>query len=367
MVKLAKMETLTITHRRHVKLVKDYEAAAAAANLLYVSDKDAGITRIKKEGSFEYFYGNKPVTEEDKLERIKKLAVPPAWEKVWICMKENGHIQATGFDVRQRKQYRYHTLWNHLRNETKFHKLLEFAKVIPALRLQVEKDLSLKELSDRKVIATVISLMERTYIRIGNVEYEKMNGSHGLTTMHDRHVKVDGEKISFSFNGKKSIHHDVSLKNKKLAKVIQQCKDIPGKELFQYYDKEGQRKSIDSGMVNAYIKEVTGDVFTAKDFRTWAGCLHLLMAFKNMSVAINATASKRNINEALDYVSTHLGNTRTVCKKYYVHPGLIRLYEENKLNKYLRELDSIEVDDNYAALTREEIVLTKLLKLLQRL
>ena len=362
MVQLESMEIATLTHRKHVKLVNDYEAAAAAAHLVYVNDKDPGISRVKKGGNFIYLYDDKPIKDKNELERIRKLAIPPAWEKVWICIKENGHIQATGYDVRQRKQYRYHPLWNLLRNETKFHKLLEFAKVLPALRLQVEKDLSLKELCDRKVIAAVISLMERTYIRIGNAEYEKMNGSHGLTTMHDKHVKIEGEKISFSFKGKKSIHHDISILNKKLAKVIQQCRDIPGKELFQYYDENKQRRSIDSGMVNVYIKEVTGDVFTAKDFRTWAGCLHLLMAFKNMTVALNVTACKKNINEALDYVSTHLGNTRTVCKKYYVHPGIIRLYEENKLNKYLNELDNIEVDDNYAALTKEEVVLTKLLQ-----
>ena len=362
MVQLKTMELATLTHRRHVKLVRDYEAAAAAAKLVYVSDKDPGITRVKDGTTFQYLYEQKLLTEPEQLDRIKKLAIPPAWEKVWICVKEDGHIQATGYDVRQRKQYRYHPLWNLLRNETKFHKLLEFAKVLPALRLQVEKDLSLKELCDKKVIAAVISLMERTYIRIGNAEYEKMNGSHGLTTMHDKHVKIEGEEISFSFKGKKSIHHDVSLKNKRLAKVVQQCKDIPGKELFQYYDKDGQRRSIDSGTVNAYIKEVTGDVFTAKDFRTWAGCLHLLMAFKNMNLAESVTATKKNVNQALDYVSTHLGNTRLVCKKYYVHPGIIRLYEENKLNKYLQELDTIEVDDNYAALTKEEIVLTKLLQ-----
>ncbi|MDO9375724.1 MAG: DNA topoisomerase IB, partial [Ferruginibacter sp.] len=240
-------------------------------------------------------------------------------------------------------------------------KLLEFSKVLPALRLQVEKDLSLKDLNERKVIAAVVSLMERTFIRIGNAEYEKTNGSYGLTTMHDKHVKIEGDEINFSFKGKKSIQHDISLKNKKLAKLVKQCREIPGKELFQYFDKDGQRKSIDSGMVNAYIKEATGDVFTAKDFRTWFGCIHLLMAFKKMDVAETVTACKKNINEALDYVSTHLGNTRTVCKKYYVHPGLIRMYEENKLNKYLQELDQIETDDNTARLAKEELVLIKLL------
>ncbi|MEO5893315.1 MAG: DNA topoisomerase IB [Ferruginibacter sp.] len=350
-----------LSHNKYVKLANDYAAAASSAHLTYVNDKDPGIERIKKGKNFLYSFEQKRVAEREELERIKKLAIPPAWSKVWICLKHNGHIQATGYDIRERKQYRYHALWNVLRNETKFHKLLEFGKVLPALRLQVEKDLSLKELSDKKVIALIISLMERTYIRIGNASYEKMNGSHGITTLHDKHVTIEGDNISFSFKGKKNIHHDISLKNKRLAKVVKQCRDIPGKELFQYYDKDNQRKSIDSGMVNAYIHELTGDVFTAKDFRTWAGCLHVLMAFKNMSVAENITSCKKNVNEALDYVSKHLGNTRSVCKKYYVHPGIIRLYEENKLDKYLNELDKIEIDDNITYLTKEENVLMKLL------
>lgn len=350
-----------LSHSKYIKLVKDYEAAASTANLLYVNDKDPGIERVKNGDNFLYLFQQKKIIEQKEVERIKKLAIPPAWTKVWISVEHNGHIQATGYDLRLRKQYRYHSLWNALRNETKFHKLLEFGKVLPALRLQVEKDLSQKELTDRKVIALVISLMERTYIRIGNAAYEKMNGSHGITTLHDKHVSINGDSISFSFKGKKNIHHDISLKNRRLAKVVQQCRDIPGKELFQYFDKDNQRKSIDSGMVNAYIREVTGDVFTAKDLRTWAGCLHLIMAFKEMEGAENDTAIKKNVNEALDFVSKHLGNTRIVCKKYYVHPGIIRLYEENKLNKYLKELDFIEQDDNTSSLTREENVLMKLL------
>ncbi|MCW3093537.1 MAG: topoisomerase [Ferruginibacter sp.] len=350
-----------LSHRKYIKLINDYEGAASMAHLVYVNDKDPGIQRIKKGDGFLYVYKDNPLTDERDIERIKKLAIPPAWTNVWICAKPNGHIQATGFDIRQRKQYRYHPLWNVLRNETKFHKLLEFGKVLPMLRAQVEKDLSLKELTDRKVIALVISLMERTYIRIGNASYEKMNGSHGLTTLHNKHVTIEGDKISFSFKGKKNIHHDISLKNKRLAKVIKQCRDIPGKELFQYYDSNHERKSIDSGMVNAYIHEVTGDVFTAKDFRTWAGCLHLLLAFKSMELAATVTICKKNINEALDFVSQQLGNTRTVCKKYYVHPGIIQLYEENKLAKYLEEIDKIEIDDGITALTKEENVLMKLL------
>jgi DNA topoisomerase-1 len=350
-----------LSHNKYIKLVNNYAEAATVAHLVYVNDKTPGIERVKKGKHFVYQYQDKPVKDKAELERIRKLAIPPAWTRVWICTKSNGHIQATGFDVRERKQYRYHALWNVLRNETKFHKLFEFGKMLPLLRAQVEKDLSLKELTDRKVIALVISLMERTYIRIGNSSYEKMNGSHGLTTLHNKHVNIEGDKISFSFKGKKNIHHDITLKNRRLARVIQQCRDIPGKELFQYYDENNERKSIDSGMVNAYIHEVTGDVFTAKDFRTWAGCLHLLLAFKSMEIADTITICKKNVNEALDFVSRQLGNTRTVCKKYYVHPGIIKLYEENGLNKYLDEIDKIEVEDQVPSLTREENVLMKLL------
>ncbi|MCW3087501.1 MAG: topoisomerase [Sediminibacterium sp.] len=350
-----------LTHRKHLSLVKDYTRSAAAANLVYVNDKETGIARIKKGKGFAYLLDNTALKDKKEIERIRKLAIPPAWSKVWICTKENGHIQATGFDARERKQYRYHPLWNLLRNETKFHKLLSFGEKLPDLRLQVEKDLSLSELNEKKVIAAVISLMERTYIRVGNAEYEKMNGSHGLTTLHDKHVDIDNSGLSFSFKGKKGIEHKITLKHKKLARIVQQCRDIPGKELFQYYDSTGQRHPIDSGMVNQYIKEFTGDTFTAKDFRTWAGCLNALRAFRNIGLYSDPAECKRNVNLALDEVSKKLGNTRTVCKKYYVHPGMIRLYEENKLANYLRQLDEIEKDDNKAALTGEEKVLMSLL------
>ncbi len=350
-----------LTHRTHLHLVKDYVQTAAAAKLVYVSDAEPGIARARKGKGFAYTLKESPVKSKEEIERIRKLAIPPAWEKVWICTKENGHIQATGFDARQRKQYRYHPLWGLLRNETKFHKLLEFGKQLPNLRLQLEQDLSLKELSEKKVIAAVISLMERTYIRIGNAEYEKQNGSHGLTTLHDKHVAITGAAISFSFKGKKGIEHSISLKNKKLAKIVKQCRDIPGKELFQYYDINGQRQAIDSGMVNHYLKEFTGEDFTAKDFRTWAGCLNLLRAFKHIGLYENTTQKKHNVNQALDFVSQRLGNTRSVCRKYYVHPGIIRLYEENKMTGYLKELDGIEVPDGITGLTKDEKVLMKLL------
>ncbi|RYY85431.1 MAG: DNA topoisomerase IB [Chitinophagaceae bacterium] len=352
----------SLSHKEFLKIDRDYSEAAKAADLVYVSDQWPGIKRIKKGTGLRYTLKEATVTDKAQLERIRKLAIPPAWTEVWICVHDNGHIQATGKDARGRKQYRYHPLWHELRNETKFHRLYEFGKLLPSLRLQLEEDLSTKELTDRKVIATVIALMERTYIRIGNSDYEKQNGSYGLTTLKDRHVKVEGDQVRFSFTGKKGIGHDISLRNRRLAKAVQACRDIPGKELFQYYDEAGKRKPIDSGMVNQYLKEATGGDFTAKDFRTWAGTLNVLRAFKAFGPAESETERRKNTLAALDEVSHKLGNTRTVCRKYYVHPGIIRLYEEQSLQRYLKELDAIETPDNLSGLTSEERVLMKILK-----
>jgi len=355
-------KVIALSHKEYLKIDKDYSKAAKVAELIYVNDKEPGINRLKKGKGFVYIYDNRPLKDKAETERIRKLVIPPAWTHVWICPNENGHIQATGFDIRGRKQYRYHAMWNTLRNETKFHRLYEFGKVLPSIRLKLEEDLVKKELNEEKVIATVVSLMERTYIRVGNDEYEKLNGSYGLTTLKDNHVKIEGDKIFFAFKGKKGIEHKITLRNKRLAKMVKQCRDIPGKELFQYYDGEGNRKSIDSGMVNRYIKEASGGDFTAKDFRTWAGTLNIIRAFKSMGESETETDCKKKIVAALDEVSRQLGNTRTVCKKYYVHPGIIKLYEEKNLLKYLGELDKIEQPDDLAGLTSEERVLMKILK-----
>jgi len=351
-----------LTHKDFLQAGKHYEDAAVAANLLYVKDSEPGIARVKKGRSFAYYLQNKPIKTQKEMARIRRLAIPPAWMNVWICPVENGHIQATGVDLRNRKQYRYHELWNKLRSETKFHRLYEFGKILPKLRLKLKADLAVKELTQQKVLATVISLMERTYIRVGNNEYEKQNGSYGLTTLKDKHVAISQDNIVFSFKGKKGIEQHISLKNKRLAKTVQQCRDIPGKELFQYYDAEGNRKSIDSGMVNQYIKDVSGYDCSAKDFRTWAGSLHALQAFRLLGEAPNATENKKNILSALDEVSKKLGNSRAVCKKYYVHPVLLQLYEENNLNAYLKELDRPEAPSNKSGLTTAESVLMKILK-----
>jgi len=342
-------------------LILENASVAAEANLHYITNTSDGITRIKKGKGFCYKLANAIVKDKTIIKRIQALAIPPAWQKVWICKDAKGHIQATGIDAKNRKQYRYHPLWNVLTNEKKFHRMIEFGEALPAIRLQIEKDLSEKILSENKVIATVIALMERTYIRVGNEAYKKLNDSYGLTTLQDKHVTIDSNCIQFSFKGKKSIHHTISLQHKKLAKIVKACRDIPGKELFQYYTPDGNTASIDSGMVNAYIKNITQSSFTAKDFRTWAGCLHFITAFKEYNIT-EQDRKNVTVNQLFDAVSKQLGNTRTVCKKYYVHPALVKLFEDNTLEKYINQLNAIEVDDCKTSLTKDEFVLMEILK-----
>ncbi|MDF2438395.1 MAG: topoisomerase [Bacteroidota bacterium] len=356
------LQEINITASKLRAIAGDIKKCAKAVNLIYVSDNQPGIRRIKKGKGFLYIYEGKKVTDEEVLQRIKKIVIPPAWKNVWICSITNGHIQATGFDAKNRKQYKYHTLWNELRNHTKFSRLLDFGEKLPQLRLQLEKDLALKPLCEEKVLATVISLMERTYIRIGNSEYEKLYGSYGLTTLKDQHVKITGDSIQFEFRGKKGVSQKISLQSKKLARIVKQCRDIPGKELFQYYDATGHRHSIDSGSVNRYLQNITGDDFSAKDFRTWAGTLNALYAFNQIGDARTETEKKKNLVTALDYVSQKLGNTRTVCKKYYVHPMIIQLYEKQSLSSYLKELNKIEKNDGLTGWTAAERVLLKILQ-----
>lgn len=354
-------EEIHLTRKKIRSIIKDPVKTAEAVNLVYVNNAQPGIIRLKKGKDFGYVFNSKPVKDEDTLKRIKSLVIPPAWQDVWICNLENGHLQVTGLDVKARKQYRYHPLWNTLRNQTKFFRLLEFGTALPAMRLQLEKDISLPNLPVDKVMATVVSLMERTNIRIGNCFYEKLYGSFGLTTLKDKHVHVNGSKISFAFKGKKGVSHDISISSPRLAKIVQKCRDIPGKELFQYMTPDGEHRFIDSGMVNDYIKKISGGDFTAKDFRTWSGSVQALLAFRELGFSETQTETKKKVVAALDAVSKLLGNTRTVCKKYYVHPIILTLYENQTLKKYLDELDSIEDDDNVSGLTTEEKVLMKIL------
>jgi DNA topoisomerase-1 len=330
--------------------------------LVYVSDKLPGIKRVRNGNGFYYTVEEKRITQKKILERIRKLVIPPAWEDVWICKLPEGHLQVTGIDTRKRKQYKYHPLWASFRNQTKFYGLYDFGKAVPAMRLQLEKHLALPGLPLEKVLAAVVSLMERTTIRVGNAAYEKLYGSFGLTTMKDKHVAVSGSSIKFSFKGKKGVHHSIDIKSKRLANIVRQCRDIPGKELFQYYDEKGNIHSIDSGMVNEYIRSISGGEYTSKDIRTWAGTVKALLAFKEIGPAENVTDSKRKVVSALDQVSGYLGNTRTVCRKYYVHPLIIKMYEEQGLQRYLEEMDELERDDGKTGLTSAEKILMKILE-----
>lgn len=332
------------------KIADDPEAGAKAVKLVYVNCSEEGIIRIKAGKGFRYQFKGKLVKEKEELERIRSLVLPPAWEEVWICTKSSGHLQATGKDLRGRKQYKYHSQWNALRNQTKFYRLLELGKTLPAIRKQVQKDLSQEGMPKNKVMAALITLMEKTGMRIGNEFYEKLYGSFGLTTLKDKHVAINKTKLKFCFRGKKGVEHAVTLSSKKLARIVQQCKDIPGKELFQYIDEEGKRQSIDSGMVNEYIQAIAEGEFSSKDFRTWCGTVAALNAFIECGPSGDEKEGKKNVIAMFDKVAVLLGNTRTVTKKYYVHPTLPELYETGRLHQLLekngkKEIEGLEEDE----------------------
>lgn len=343
-------------------IVNNVSKTAETADLFYVTGNDQGYSRVKNGSGFYYLDGSRRIKNEEELLRIKKLVIPPAWENVWICKHPDGHLQATGIDKLGRKQYKYHPRWNQVRNQTKFYRLRAFGEALPAIRKRIENDLKLPGYPQNKVLAAMVSLLERMNIRVGNAFYEKLYGSFGLTTLKDHHVKINGTNLKLMFRGKKGVEHSLSLKSHKLSRIIQGCKDIPGKELFQYYDEEGVRRSVDSGMINNYIREISGSDFTAKDFRTWAGTLHAIHAFKEVGEFTTITEMNKKIPAALDIVAKQLGNTRTVTKKYYVHPVVINLYQGGKLQRYINELEIIEDGIDEDGYTREENLLMKILR-----
>jgi len=295
--------------------------SAEAAGLLYVTDTAPGITRRKSGSGFRYLdAGGKPVRDAATLARIRSLAIPPAYADVWICPSPRGHIQATGRDARGRKQYRYHPKWRDVRDETKFGRMLAFSDALPTIRKRIEADMALPGLPREKVLATVVRLLECTRIRVGNDEYTRANRSFGLTTLRDQHVEINGSTLRFEFRGKSGKKHTVGLTDRRLARIVRQCQAIPGAELFQYLDDDGQRQTIGSGDVNGYIREITGQEFTAKDFRTWAGTMLAAEALAAMDAGDSEKERKSAIVQAVDQVAGHLNNTRAICRKYYVHP-----------------------------------------------
>jgi DNA topoisomerase I len=315
----------------------DPRSAARTAGLRYVTDARPGISRRRAGRGFVYTWpdGSK-VDDPEHLARIRSLAVPPAWTEVWICPVSSGHLQATGRDARGRKQYRYHRRWREVRDETKYERMIAFGEALPRVRARVESDLARPGLPREKVLATVVRLLETTLIRVGNDEYARENRSFGLTTLKDRHVAVDGSEIRFRFTGKGGRQHDVDVRDGRLARIIKQCQDVPGQELFQYQDEDGEPRDVDSADVNDYIREAAGGEFTAKDFRTWAGTIAAATALQEVEPFGSEAEAKRNVIHAVERVAERLGNTPAVCRKCYVHPAILEAYMEGETLLALR-------------------------------
>ncbi len=310
----------------------DPAEAAKVAGLRYVHDQGPGIRRVRSGKGFRYVGPDgKTVRDRDTLRRVRSLAIPPAWADVWVCPAPNGHLQATGKDARGRKQYRYHPRWRAVRDETKYHRMIAFGLALPKIRARVEQDLARPGLPRCKVLATVVRLLETTLVRVGNEEYARANHSFGLTTLRDHHAHVEGTKVRFSFRGKSGVRHEVAVTDRRLARVVQRCQDLPGDELFQYLDDEGQPHTVGSADVNEYLHEVAGEEFTAKDFRTWAGTVLAARALQEFEAFDSQAQAKHNVVAAIESVAKRLGNTKAVCRKCYVHPAVIDAYLDGSL------------------------------------
>jgi DNA topoisomerase-1 len=345
------------------EVVTDPVESAKEAGLRYVLDTSPGIARKRHGRGFRYVDSDgRAVRDKETLARIRSLVIPPAWRQVWICPNPKGHLQATGRDGRGRKQSRYHPRWRAVRDETKYERMLLFGAALPGIRERVEHDLALPGLPRRKVLATIVRLMETTLIRVGNAEYARENHSYGLTTMRNRHVRVAGSTVSFDFKGKSGVRHTIDVNDRRLARIVQRCQDIPGYELFQYVDDEGERHAIDSADVNEYLREIGGQEFTAKDFRTWAGTVLACTMLQEFEAFQSQTEAKRNVVQAIKSVAARLGNTPSVCRKCYVHPAVLDSYFAGSMIESLENQVEIEIDDSGSALKREELALMDLLR-----
>jgi DNA topoisomerase-1 len=315
-------------------MAPDCLASARAAGLRYTTDARPGIRRVKHGSTFRYFApSGRRVTNREELARIKSLVIPPAWEDVWICTDSHGHLQATGRDARRRKQYRYHPKWRTVRDETKYDRLIGFAKALPVIRRRTNADLRRKGLAREKVLALVVQLLQKTLIRVGNDEYARQNRSFGLTTLRDGHVDVRGGRVRFTFRGKSGVEHEIALDDRRLARIVRACRDIPGYDLFQYYDQDGTRQAVGSADVNAYLREITAQEYTSKDFRTWAGTVLAAGLLRQFEPCDSETEAKRNILRAVESVAHRLGNTKAVSRKCYIHPAIFDSYLDGSLLK----------------------------------
>src|SRR5688572_6848079 len=332
----------------------DPVAAAADAGLRYVTDDGPGIRRRRRGKGFTYLdVDGRPLHDAETLQRLRSLAIPPAWTDVWICANDNGHLQATGRDARGRKQYRYHPHWRQTRDETKYNRMVDFAKALPKIRARIERDLSLPGLPREKVLATVIKILETGLIRVGNDEYARTNKSFGLTTMQDRHVDVKGSTIRFQFRGKSGKFHKIDIEDGRLAKIVDHCQAIPGQELFQYVGDDGKPRDITSTDVNEYLREITESDFTAKDFRTWGGTVLAALALQEFEKCDTKKQAKKNLVRAIESVAQRLGNTPAICKKCYIHPEIMNAYLDGtmldtfkKRAEQLRNVKGLRAEEN---------------------
>lgn len=347
----------------NAELLTDPVLSAKDAGLHYVSDAKPGIVRKRCGKGFRYIDPEGATIKDPAiLTRIKSLAIPPAWKQVWICPNPRGHLQAVGRDAKGRKQSRYHPRWREVRDATKYERMLLFGAALPAIRERVAHDLALPEMPREKVLATIVQLMEKTLIRVGNVEYAQENHSYGLTTMRGRHVHVDGSTVTFKFQGKSGIRHTVDIHDRRIARIVQRCQDIPGYELFQYIDSDGNHHTVDSADVNDYLREISHEDFTAKDFRTWAGTLLASAALKECEACDSETQAKKNIVQAVKSVAAQLRNTPAVCRKCYVHPAILESYLDGTLLKEKTSRSARNGGSSESALRAEESGLLDLLK-----
>ncbi len=341
----------------------DAPAAAKSAGLRYVNDGAPGIAREPDGAAFRYRAADgAPITDESTLARIKTLAIPPAWTEVWICKFANGHLQATGRDAKGRKQYRYHARWRAVRDDVKYERMLSFGKALPDIRRRVDEALSVPGLPREKVLATVVYLLQATMMRIGNEEYARTNKSFGLTTLRARHVRIDGKAVQFRFRGKSGVFHDVTVEDKRLARIIARIRELPGQDLFQYIDDEGEPHAIGSADVNDYLREISGEDYTAKDFRTWSGTVLAALALNEFEKFDSETQAKKNIVRAIESVAERLGNTPSICRKCYVHPAVIEAYLDGTILEALRARTEQALSGDLHALQPEEAAVIALLQ-----
>ena len=343
--------------------VVDPEEAAAQAGLRYVSDERPGLRRRKSGKGFSYLRSEgSTLSDRQVLNRIRSLAIPPAWTDVWICPIADGHIQATGRDARGRKQYRYHSRFREVREGTKYEHVVAFANALPAIRSKVREHMALRGLPREKILATVVHLLETTLIRVGNDDYARQNNSYGLTTLKNRHVEVNGSDVRFRFTGKGGKQWSLRIRDRRIARIIRACQELPGQELLQYIDEEGRQQDVTSGDVNAYLREISGQEITAKDFRTWAGTVLAAVAFNEMREFDNQAQAKKNVRAAIERVAARLGNTPTICRKCYVHPEVLSAYLDRRLVLKIKSQVESELRGELAGLQPEEAAVLSLLR-----